>query len=469
MCNEKKAVREGAVEKFAQRIEKRTPLTAGGFMMIRRFSILAAILFVGTSQLGFAQTASRVIVAQSHAPAATFSARPASGNQFHTLGENEDLYAGDLLVSLPGGALTSKNGAVTLKALSDFDGNSPLPILETAISLNDPKEHDLDFLLDRGRVDLTNTKSAGSASVRLHFWDQTWTIVLDDPETRVAVELCGRWPSGSRFKLSEAVSEPATPAKPVASLVLLVLKGSAAVNIGTFTLALQAPPGPAEIRWNSITGTRAQPLKLQRLPNWANAEVESTERGKRAAATVEKFRQARAVDPAKAIDDFLTSSNPAEQRVALITLGALDELPKMGKALSEAKNAEEWDFGITVLRHWLGRSPGQEQKLYSTLINLRGYTPSQAKCIIQMLFGFSEDDLKQPETYEVLIEYLVHEKAGIRNLAAWHLIRLVPEGKAILFKPNGTAQENAKTYEEWQKIIPKGKLPPSRDKTSQNP
>ena len=75
----------------------------------------------------------------------------------------------------------------------------------------------------------------------------------------------------------------------------------------------------------------------------------------------------------------------------------------MGKALAEAKSLEEWDFGITILRHWLGRSRGQDQKLYSTLIELRGYTPQQATTIIQMLYGFSETDLRQPETYEVLI------------------------------------------------------------------
>ena len=58
--------------------------------------------------------------------------------------------------------------------------------------------------------------------------------------------------------------------------------------------------------------------------------------------------------------------------------------------------------------------------------------------ILQLLFGFSPEDLTQPETYEVLIDYLAHEKPAIRNLAAWHLVRLVPQGKSIAFKPNGT-------------------------------
>jgi len=426
--------------------------------------IISAFIILVAPQFAFAQPTTRTIVAQAHSPDATFSARPANGNQFHTLSDNENLYAGDLLVSLPGGTLTSKNGAVTLKALSDFDGRSPLPILETAFSLNDPKDSDFDFVLDRGRVDLTNIKTDGSATVRLRFWDQEWKIVLDEPNTRVAVEICGRWPSGTRFKVAEPGSDPAKHPAPVASLVLLVLKGSASVNIGGVTLALKSPPGPAELRWNSLTGTRPQPLKMEKLPEWADPETKLSEQEKKLAAIIEKFRQARATDPAKTIDAFLASTDPIEQQVALVTLGGLDELQKMGKALSEAKSVEEWDFGITILRHWLGRSRGQEQKLYSTLVNLRGYTPEQAKCIIQMLFGFSEADIQLPETYEVLIEYLIHEKPGIRNLAAWHLVRLVPQGKAIPFKPNGSLPENEKVYEAWKKLVPNGKLPPPPEK-----
>jgi len=406
----------------------------------------------------------RVIVAQAHSPDATFSARPAQGNQFHTLTENENLFAGDLIVGLPGGMVTSKNGAVNLKALSDFDGRSPLPILETAFSLNEPKDADFDLVLDRGRVDLTNIKKEGPATVRLKFWDQSWTIGLEEPNTRVAVELCGRWSSGTRFKVAERGSDAAKLPAPVATLVLLVLKGSATVNLAGVTLALKEPPGPAELRWDSLTGARPQPLKLEKLPDWGDPESKLSEKGKQVAAAIEKFRRARATDPAKAIDSFLNSSDPVEQRIALVSLGAQDELPKMGKALSEAKSMEEWDFGITILRHWLGRSRGQDQKLYSTLMELRGYTSEEARTIVQMLFGFSESDIKQPETYEVLIDYVVHEKPGIRNLAVWHLVRLYPPGKSIAFKPNASKSDCEQVHDAWKKLIPMGKVPPAFEK-----
>jgi len=425
---------------------------------------LVALQLASASPVSEARQPVRVIVAQAHSPDATFSSRPAQGNQFHTLTENENLFAGDLIVSLPGGVVTSKNGAVNLKSLSDFDGRSPLPILETAFSLNEPKDADFDFVLDRGRVDLTNIKNEGPASVKLRFWDQVWSIVLDEPNTRVAVELCGRWPSGTRFKVAERGSDPAKHSTPVATLVLLVLKGSATVNLSGVTLVLKEPPGPAELRWDSLAGARPQPLKLEKLPEWGDPESKLSEQGKKVAAAIERFRKTRATDPDKAIDSFLNSSDPIEQRIALVSLGAQDELPKMGKALSEAKSMEEWDFGITILRHWLGRSRGQDQKLYSTLVELRGYTSEEAKTIVQMLFGFSEVDIKQPETYEVLIDYLIHERPGIRNLAVWHLVRLYPPGKSIAFKPNASKSECEKVHEAWKKLIPMGKVPPAFEK-----
>jgi hypothetical protein len=215
----------------------------GGFMFLRTryLGLILAVVIPATPLTAFSQPV-RIKVAQAHAPDATFSARPANGNQFHTLADNADLFSGDLIVSLPGGVVASKNNTVHLKALSDFDGRSPLPILETAFSLNDPQDVDFDFVLDRGRVDLTNAKKDGPAVIRLKFWDQTWKIILDEPDARVAVELCARWPSGTRFKLAERGSDPSKSPAPVATLVLLVLKGSATVNLAGTTLAMKSPP-----------------------------------------------------------------------------------------------------------------------------------------------------------------------------------------------------------------------------------
>lgn len=401
----------------------------------------------------------RVVAAKVTSAPASFSARRTESDGFKVLGENAELFTGDMLLLLPGAILESKNRAIGLKSLADYDGKSPLPVLETAFTLNEPKDADLDLTLDRGRVDLTNTKTDGAAVVRVRFWEQSWKVALDAPGSRVAVELCGRWPSGARFKPAAKGAEPT--AAPVASLVLLVLNGSAAVDVGGVTLGLKAPPGPAQVEWDSIGGARPQQQKLEKLPEWADPEATLSEAGKKSAAAVERFRQARAANPTEAVRTFLASADPLERRIALLTLGATDDLEGLARVLSGAKTPEEWDFGTTIVRHWLGRCPGHDQKLYELLISpANGYSPPHARIMMQLLFGFAPTDLRQPETYEILIEYLTHDQAAIRNLAAWHLVRLVPQGKSVAFKPGGTKEECAAAYREWKKLVPAGQLPP---------
>jgi len=80
--------------------------------------------------------------------------------------------------------------------------------------------------------------------------------------------------------------------------------------------------------------------------------------------------------------------------------------------------------------------------------------------VLQLLHSFGEEQLSQPEIYELLIEYLGHEKLAIRGLANWHLVRLVPEGKKIGYDPHATPEERARAQAEWRKLIPPGSLPP---------
>ncbi len=400
-------------------------------------------------------------VARTTSPAATFAARPSAEAVYRVLPAGADLAAGETLVALPGASLEAKGGSVAVTCLADYDGRSPLPILETAVVLNEAKEVDFDLTLDRGRIDVANTKAEGKALVRVRFAGESWVIGLDAPGSRVALELCGRWPAGARFK-PPAADAPATPTPadgPTAALVLLVLKGTADVNVGGFTVGLRAPPGPALVRWDNVAGARPQPQKLDALPDWADPAAALSADGRKVRDAVEKFRDRRAADPVAAVDALLASADPVEQRVGLVTLGATDDLPRLGKELAAARTPEAWDFGVTVLRHWLGRGPGQDTRLYDAFRSEGGFTPAQARTAVQLLIGYGPDDLKQPETFEVLIDYLAHDKAAVRNLAAWHLARAVAKDKAVPFAPTATPADGEKLQRAWRQVIPTGTVP----------
>lgn len=153
------------------------------------------------------------------------------------------------------------------------------------------------------------------------------------------------------------------------------------------------------------------------------------------------------------------SEDETARHTAVVLLGALDDLPTLAIAMATAKHADVVTDGIVVLRHWIGRGPGQDMRLYQTLLDKAKFKPSEADVALQLLHSFSNADLKKPETYETLINFLESERPFIRALAHWHLVRLVHDGNAINFKPLGPKAERDSAVEEWRHLVPSGALP----------
>jgi hypothetical protein len=390
--------------------------------------------------------------AKTDAPAGSFLRRVAAG--FEPLPANAPVATGEFLVALPGATLVSANGAVAVTCRADLEGTSPLPILETAVAVNPPADLDLDITLDRGRIDLVNRKPTGRAVARVTFGPLKWVVGLDSPGTRAAVEVISRWPAGSAFH-----RVPTDGHDPAGAAVLVVLAGTAFVSDGRTTLALSAPPGPAMVEWASTENRPLAARRLDALPAWADpARVSPAVKEARDAAEV--LRAAFAAGPVgPALDKLLASAKPAEKRVGLIAAGATDDLERLTRAVAGAADPAVWDFGVSVLRHWVGRGPGQDLALFKYLVGVRQFTPAQAETVVRLLHGFSADDRARPETFEVLIEYLQNEQAAVRTLSAWHLSRLVPAGKGVPFRPAATRAECEAAYKAWKALIPAGQVP----------
>jgi hypothetical protein len=382
--------------------------------------------------------------------------REAPGKPWQIVSENEALPAGDLLIGLTGSTLASANGAVHLKFDSDLAGISPYPIVETAVTLGDPAGADMDVTLDRGRVDLTNHKEKGGASVRLHVRKETWTLQLAEPGSSIAIELYGRWPAGVPF-----TKEPGPKDVPTADMVLLVLNGQVTLKGCGCEHLLTAPPGPATIEWDSVTGQDPTPHRLEKLPAWAKKAGEQTEEARKKKAIQAQMRQrlleTKSID--KVLDELINSDDPMARRLAVVAMGAFDDLKRLGEALSKTTHQDVWDNGVLVLRHWIGRGPGQDQRLYQGLIDRANYSPIQAEAALQLLHSFGEADLARPETYQMLIDYLGHDKLAIRGLANWHLYRLVPAGREIGYSPMASKEERDAAIAKWRKLVPKGTVP----------
>jgi hypothetical protein len=369
--------------------------------------------------------------------------------------QNEGLPAGGLLLLIgTDAALDSANGAVRLAGVGEIPGVSGFPILETAVVLHDSRDTDLDFTLDRGRVVLSNRKQAGAAHVRVHIHDHAADLVLNEPGAAVALEIYGRWPKGVPFS-----KDPKPEDQPALAIVVLALKGEVDIKGKLRHFALKAPPGPALLMGDSLQKVDPSPLYMEKLPDWAT-EKDRAEREKRKARAAKFRRLVVERSLGEALDAFLQSDDEHERRAAVYLMGALDDLERLSGALMHAKHPDVWDAGVLTLRHWIGRGPGQDQKLYRALIEKKQFPPAQAETVLTLLHSFSDEDLAHPELYEMLLDYLGSDRLAIRGLAYWHLYRLVPAGRKFGYKPLAPEEERARAIREWKKLIPSGQLPP---------
>jgi hypothetical protein len=160
----------------------------------------------------------------------------------------------------------------------------------------------------------------------------------------------------------------------------------------------------------------------------------------------------------EALAGILTEDNVSLRRIAVYGLGALDDLPRLIDALSSSKFPDVRDVSVIALRHWIGRGEGQDMKLYEALVK-KGYSEKYATRVMQLLHSFGDPAKANPATYETLIEFLLSENAAVRQLASWHLTRLVPTAK-ITYDPLASAEDRQAAVAKWKELIPAGKLPP---------
>jgi hypothetical protein len=400
----------------------------------------------------------RTAVATCVTDTCTLLRREAPDKPWQVVKEGEELFTGDLLMGGAQGALDTKDGAVRLIVVGDADGSSPIPILETAFVLHEPKGADLDFTFERGRVRLINLKKDGAAVIRLRVREKQFEFTLAEPGTTVSLELFSRWPRGVPF-----TKEPKPGQEPGLIWSVVVVKGEAHLKGASRQLTLRAPPGPALMMGDSFGNPEPAVETLRELPPWCPerlADLVKTEHGKKLLALVARFRkQAVEKGVSPAIAEFLKSDDELERRTAILWLVATDDLERLGEVLKDTTHQDVWDVGIIALRNWIGRDAEQDQKLYKGLVEKVKMTPAEAAGVLDLLHTFGDEDLSRPETYQVLINYLGSNRVTLRELAYWHLQRLVPGGDKIGYAPLDPKEKRDAAIKEWRKLVPAGKLP----------
>jgi hypothetical protein len=362
------------------------------------------------------------------------------------------------LVALPKSVLESANGAVRLHMEADIGKQGPYPVLETAVQLLKAKGADLEVRFDRGIIVLKNNKKKGAAKVRLHVREEVWTFTLKEPDSAIGLEVYSRHAPGLPLLTEGKVPDPVT------YVMMLTLKGKVELKAAGQHYLLDAPPGNARAQWNSVEDVVHVSFAKELPKALMHVEKKNEELFKQLCTCAEHLH---GKDIGPVLDEFLVSDSKVDRLVGVTAAGAVDDLGRVLKALANPKHADLRDHSVLVLRHWMGRQPGQVKVLLKALMDENKYTLAQARTIIQLLFGFNTEDRFNPSTYDLLINYLNHSQVAVRELAHWHLVRLVPEGEPIPFNAAAAEGDRQKSIAAWRQLIPEGKLP--QPKAANNP
>ena len=395
---------------------------------------------------------------------------------------NARAFSGRPLVSLPGAksAVELKSGVrLTLWGYLPELWPSP-PLLESVaeVHFNDDPGLELDMTLYRGRILLTNDRADHPVRIRMRFENPTnpeakehFDIVLQEKGAELLVD---RW---SLFTVTEPFYKDPKNANrlgPVAEMGLVAMRGEVFLKAYDLPFRLVAPPqkGPSILAWSSPKGLNG-PHSLDKLPETLSPNPPFPLFPGLDPKKAEEIARRLRSDMLKARDDFggelgpknninvvLTeakkSKTPARRRLAVRCYGALDDFENLIDALNDEQFPDVRQAAVESLQSWIATSRDAEYKLYDLLQKKYNYSAAKSAIIMDLLHTTAHSDhlRAQPETYNALIGHLTSDLLIIRELAAWHLYRLVPS--SIPFPLTTDRAACRKAQDEWSKL----KLPP---------
>lgn len=374
------------------------------------------------------------------------------------------IYSTDPLISLPGylsevrldsGAHLQMRGMIPAFALESLMNL----LFDSAVVIHPSSDVDLDFTLNRGRVYLSNHKTQGPVRVRIRFDREIWVLTLAEPDSEAIVDLLRAYSGDIGWREGEA---------PWTKVFLGFLKGNGTLKSDYREFPMEMP-GRALCTWDNQGAGLAGPIPTQRpLREWDKSPPMNKEVDELSAALEElskKMTDKKPVDVVLA--EGLQADRFSSRLVSIYALASLGEVNRLLDVLGDEDGNRGADRNETalVLRRWLSRGPEMGRQLYDVqkrtglLTENRKYLTGEAETLLKLLYGFSSAELRSPDTYRVLADYLRSPKIAIRELAIGVLIR---NGAPVKYNPAWPEIERKKAAAEVEKMVDEHKLPPQQ-------
>jgi pSer/pThr/pTyr-binding forkhead associated (FHA) protein len=343
--------------------------------------------------------------------------------------------------------------------------SAPLALLESVVMLKAPEAGqdacDLDLVLIRGRIKLSNAKKAGAARVRLRFLREAWEITLADAESEVCAELWG-------LLLPEA--RGAVQTQPLT--IGVFTKGRVAIRL--------SPKGNAQDLANHTLVRRlnernAQVIQtvLPRLPGWWERPPSAKEpREADVMASLSDWNE-ELRDPGDLVDEVFrrcetgAAARPGAREgdaiyrsVGVYFLGAFDSegMPWVVRLLEDPGQSEVRRAAAHTLRAWLARDARNSDAL-TLMLQARMNRP-QAATVLRLLSPFPEVDVKDRDKRQGLCDELLvlldDGSLAVRELAAWHLeemARQVLARELPAYDAGANSSARRPVVQQWKQFL----------------
>jgi hypothetical protein len=358
--------------------------------------------------------------------------------------------SGDSLASLPGyQSEVAFNNGLKLLLWGHLPSAVDFPTMESSVSLNNAADADVDLTLHAGRIVISSSRGE-SAHVRIRFLKEVWDVSLEEPGAEAYLELWHRYDPGVAFK---------DPVGPHTSAAFIVMKGEALLKIGYDAFRMRQPPGRAGYFWDSMGAVELKPQNMNAIPAWLSRRPPQDKEGLALIALEKRLEPAEPISAA--LDNQVRDNDLRIRDLAILSLGAVDDLPALLDALANDRYQDVRVTAINTLRNWMARDGEQELKVESAMEKTWG--KGQAAIGMELLHAYGPDRLSDPGLWESLIAYLTNDNLAIRELANLQLISIRPDIAQTIpaYDLAGGAEQRQLAYREWKRRIPDGKLPPA--------
>jgi hypothetical protein len=273
-----------------------------------------------------------------------------------------------------------------------------------------PEGRLLMVLVDCGRVGLYRPAGEGAAAepvkVRVQVGGLDLDIELLEPGTLLGVEAVLRPPTG----------KPAVFTPPAYDGGLYLVAGSANVQMNLDQRIVMSKEN-GWLPWPANAG-EWQPGPLLAAPQWLTPEGRMLPSLDQTYANIYE-RMFTLTEPVSVtVPGIVRDRRPRVSRYAVDTLALTQNIPQLMNAL-QSENDEARRAAIVGLREWLPRSGDNAAILHDEAT--RYFRDDEAGPVEEMLWGYSQQDFRDPEVSARLIGWLGNENLAIRELALFHV------------------------------------------------